>query len=231
MSERGVKAGLAGRKNVFHGSFYQRPGRVAYALHMKQITTDCFFMEWNRKFPAAALCGLFFCGMLDGREYCYPMEKDSDFRATFKRDFDKVCYVPNGVTGRCFKAVVPADSGKGFTVHSGNRQYTRFPVELHVSGMFKGKGTFTIGFIVYNRQGKIYWITKAPGSSSPPFSIHSDRWEKKYFLFRPSEENVQEITGFLTMVSLSPGSEIYMDDIRTRIMERPAAAGRDGSGR
>ena len=88
-----------------------------------------------------------------------------------------------------------------------------------------------IGFIVYNRQGKIYWITKAPGSSSPPFSIHSDRWEKKYFLFRPSEENVQEITGFLTMVSLSPGSEIYMDDIWTKIIERPAAAGRDGSGR
>ena len=177
-----------------------------------------------RFFAAAAFCGLFSCVLHAQSEHVYSMEKNSDFRATFQRDFNKVSYVPGGVTGRCFKAVVPADSKKGYAVHSVSRQYTNCPVELHVSGMFKGKGTFSIGFIVYNRQGKIYWITKAPGSYSPRFTIDSDQWEKKSFVFRPSEENVREITGFLTMVSLSPGSEIYMDDIRTKIVERPVTA-------
>ena len=182
-------------------------------------------MVFYFKTAVAVFSGLFFCGILYGQtEYLYSMEKNTDFRATFKQDFDKVSYVPGGVTGRCFKAVVLANAKKGYAVHSGNRQYTNFPEELHVSGMFKGKGTFAIGFIVYNRKGKIYWITKAPGSYSSHFTINSDKWEKKSFIFRPSEENVREITGFLTMVSLSPGAEIYMDDIRTKIVERPAPA-------
>ena len=184
-------------------------------------------MVFYFKTAVAVFSGLFFCGILYGQtEYLYSMEKNTDFRATFIQDFDKVSYVPGGVTGRCFKAVVLANAKKGYAVHSGNRQYTNFPEELHVSGMFKGKGTFAIGFIVYNRKGKIYWITKAPGSYSSHFTINSDKWETKSFIFRPSEENVREITGFLTAVFLSPDSEIYMDDIRTKIVERsiPASA-------
>ena len=158
--------------------------------------------------------------MLHGqKEHIYTMEKKDDLRATFERDFKKVSYIPNGVTGLCFRAIVPTGT-KPYAVHSCQRQYTKFPVQLRISGMFKGHGTIYIGFIVYDQQGKIYWITKAPGSYSPPITIDTDKWEKKSFTFCPSEENVQKISGFLTMISLQAGSEIFMDDIQTLIFER-----------
>lgn len=153
----------------------------------------------------------------------YAMEKRSDFRATFVRDFKNVEYVDGGVTGKCFHVKVPQNHPKkGFAVHSGARQYTIFPGTICIKAKVKGKGRFTLGFILYNRNYRIYWITKAPGSFSKAVEIDTDSWVEKSFVFQPSMENVKEITGFLTAVSVRQGSDIYLDDIRTEITHHPS---------
>lgn len=156
----------------------------------------------------------------------YAMEKRGDFRATFLRDFKYVKYVDGGVKGKCFQVKVPKDHRyNGFAIHSGARQYTTFPGTIKISAMVKGKGKCSLGFIVYNRKYKIYWITTAPGSSSRREEINSpDKWVKKEFIFKPSMQNVKEITGFLACSGVAPGSELYFDDIRTEIIPHPQKA-------
>lgn len=159
-------------------------------------------------------------------EHYYAMENKSDFRATFLRDFKYVEYVNCGVTGQCLHVKVPADHPhKGFAVHTGKRQYAFFPGVVTISAKFKGKGRCTLGFILYNRMYRIYWITKAPFASSKGMVIDSpNAWVEKKFTFKPAMGDVKEITGFLPYSVVSAGSDVYIDDVRTRIIPHPDKA-------
>ena len=146
----------------------------------------------------------------------YTMEKKGEFRATFSRDFSNTSFQSGGVTGNCFKAVLP-EGGKVYAVHSHDRQKAENVKGLYISGFFKGKGSFRIGFILYGKDNKIFWLP-APGVYSPVMQIHTEKWEKRSFTLLPPADHAENITGFLTAVVLQPGTELYMDDIQTKII-------------
>ncbi|MBO4303434.1 MAG: hypothetical protein J6A21_02500 [Lentisphaeria bacterium] len=172
------------------------------------------------KNPAVAVpvSFVFFLLAAAGQEHTFSMEKNGEFRATFQRDFSKTSFVPGGVSGRCFKAVLP-EGGKIYAVHSALKQKAEDVNELDFSGFFKGKGSFRIGFILYGEDGKIFWLP-APGVYSPVMKIDSETWEKRSFVLRPEEKHARRITGFLTAVVLLPGTELCMDEIHTKIVKR-----------
>ena len=48
--------------------------------------------------------------------------------------------------------------------------------------------------------------------------IDTAKWEKRSFTLLPPEKYAENITGFLTAVVLQPGTELFMDDIQTKII-------------
>lgn len=157
-----------------------------------------------------------FCTAVFAGGKIYTMESKGEFRATFSRDFSKTSFQNGGVTGKCFKAVLP-EGGKVYAVHSHDRQKAENVKGLHISGFFKGKGSFRIGFILYGKDNKIFWLP-APGVYSPVMQIDTAKWEKRSFTLLPPEDHAKNITGFLTAVVLQPGTELFMDDIQTKII-------------
>ena len=157
-----------------------------------------------------------FCTAVFAGEKIYTMEKKGEFRATFSRDFSRTSFQDGGVTGKCFKAILP-EGGKVYAVHSHDRQKAENVKGLYISGFFKGKGCFRMGFILYGKDNKIFWLP-APGVYSPAKQINTEKWEKHSFTLLPPENHAKNITGFLTAVVLLPGTELFMDDIQTKII-------------
>ena len=157
-----------------------------------------------------------FCTAVFAGEKLYTMERNGEFRATFSRDFSRTSFQDGGVSGKCFKAILP-EGGKVYAVHSHDRQKAENVKGLYISGFFKGKGRFRMGFILYGKDNKIFWLP-APGVYSPAKQINTEKWEKHSFTLLPPENHAKNITGFLTAVVLLPGTELFMDDIQTKII-------------
>lgn len=153
---------------------------------------------------------------LTATEHLFTMEKAGEFRATFQRDFAKTSFIAPGVSGKCFKAILPAGE-KIYAVHSLLKQKAENVRSLYISGYFKGRGSFRIGFILYGKDHKIFWLP-APGVYSPVIKLDTQKWEKHSFTLEVPEKYAENITGFLTAIVLLPGTELYMDDIQTKII-------------